>query len=78
MVENGGMPGTTKRSAPEGTPDREAQNRARHKPTNAQYLMLHVPLNTLNNAESGHLEMSAATIATFRPMMCEKLCDVEQ
>ena len=74
------MPGVSKRGAPNGTPDREAQNRAKHKPRDASSnpLMLALPSETSSNTGSAQLEMSAATIATFRAIMREELCDFEQ
>ena len=74
------MPGVSKRGAPNGTPDREAQTRAKHKPRDATSnpLMLALPSETSSNTGSAQLEMSAATIATFRAIMREELCDFEQ
>ena len=62
------MTASTKRSAPEGTPDREAQARAKFQPTQLvpQVLVPEV-LDPINK-----VEMSAATIAALRSMMREE------
>ena len=62
------MTSSTKRSAPEGTPDREAHARAKFQPTQLvpQVLVPEV-LDPINK-----VEMSAATIAALRSIMREE------
>ena len=66
---------STKRTAPEGTHDREAASRARTKPEVAgQSLNLAVPSNSQSSGGANHqVEMSAATITTLRTMMREEM-----
>ena len=63
------------RTAPEGTPDREAASRAKTKPEVAgQSLNLAVPSNSQSSGGANHqVEMSAATITTLRTMMREEM-----
>ena len=62
------MTSSTKRSAPEGTPNREAHARAKFQPTQPGPKVL-VPevLDPINR-----IEMSAATIAALQSMMREE------
>ena len=73
-------PGAAKRGAPDGTPDREAHNRAKHKPKepSPKPLMLGMASDVVGSAGSAPLEMSAATVATFRAIMREELSEFEQ
>ena len=69
--------GGAKRTHPEGTPDREASTRARPHAREA-------PPTTLSNRpinaeiETHKVEMSAATMATFRMMMREEIAVIEE
>ena len=62
------MTSSTKRSAPEGTPDREAHARAKFQPTQ---LVPQVLVPEVSDPIS-RVEMSAATIAALRSMMREE------
>ena len=62
------MTASTKRSAPEGTPDREAQARAKFQPTQlVPQVWVPEVMDPINK-----VEMSAATIAALRSMMREE------
>lgn len=62
------MTSSTKRSAPEGTPDREAHARAKFQPTQlVPQVLVPEALDPINK-----VEMSAATIAALRSMMREE------
>ncbi|CAE7545737.1 unnamed protein product [Symbiodinium necroappetens] len=69
------MPVISKRSAPEGSPDKEAKARSRHKPAQAHEGALSAPSN--QDIANTQLEMSAATISILRTMMREELSEVE-
>ena len=62
------MASSTKRSAPEGTPDREAQARSKFQPTQlVPQVLVPESLDPINK-----VEMSATTIAALRAMMREE------
>lgn len=63
------MPASTKRSAPEGTRDREAQTRSKMQPNQGNSQIL-VPETS---DPISKVEMSAATIAALRAMMREEI-----
>ena len=69
------MPVISKRSAPEGSPDKEAKARSRHKPAQVHEGALSAPSN--QDLANTQLEMSAATISILRTMMREELSEVE-
>ena len=73
------MPPASKRAAPDGAPDREAQNRAKHKPSQAvaPLAMIMQPQASTPMASS-QVEMSAATMQTLRAMMREELHELER
>ena len=61
---NEAMTSSTKRSAPEGTPDQEAHARAKFQPTQlVPQVLVPEALDPINK-----VEMSAATIAALRSM----------
>ena len=65
---NAAMTSSTKRSAPEGTPDREAQARSKFQPTQlVPQVLVPESLDPINK-----VEMSASTIAALRAMMREE------
>ena len=67
------MPPSTKRSAPEGTPDRESQVRASTKVPPLQMMPQALVPEVCDPVNK--VEMSAATIAALRMMMCEEFAN---
>ena len=63
------MPVLSKRSAPDGTPDKEAKARSRPRPAQVHEGAVSAPSN--QEVANTQLEMSAATISILRTMMRE-------
>ena len=73
------MPAASKRAAAEGTPDREARNRSKQKPSEpVGVLAMAMQRHVLTHMASSQVERSAASIGTLRTMMREELHELER